>query len=159
MHVNTLYNLAVMFDTHCKRKREAEELYRTALQEEPDHIFALYNLAVLLEERLDLDPSMNARDPSRTFTMITDTNHAADIGILDPSSLMKNLNDNDNEEKSNALIESEITKESRDSKEREREREALIKEISTLHERSMLLSPSDVATIADYGRCVRTSHL
>ena len=158
MHVNTLYNLAVMFDTHCKRKREAEKLYRIALHEEPDHIFALYNLAVLLEERLDLDPSMNTRNTSRAFTSITDTKHTADVGILDPSSLMRNLNDDINEKKLNAFNESEITNESHGFKdsEKDREREALIKEVSSLHERSMLLSPSDVATIADYGRYVRT---
>ena len=51
-HANTLYNYAVMLDTHLKRKEEAESTYRTCLQSEPKHAFALYNLAVLLEERL-----------------------------------------------------------------------------------------------------------
>ena len=41
-----------MLDTHLKRKEEAESTYRTCLQCEPKHAFALYNLAVLLEERL-----------------------------------------------------------------------------------------------------------
>jgi tetratricopeptide (TPR) repeat protein len=41
-----------MLDTHCNRKEEAESLYRRALTEEPRHSYALYNLAVLLEERL-----------------------------------------------------------------------------------------------------------
>ena len=50
-HANTLYNYAVMLDTHVKRKEEAEQLYRRALEVEPRHAFALYNLAVLLEER------------------------------------------------------------------------------------------------------------
>lgn len=152
-----------MFDTHCKRKREAEELYRIALHEEPDHIFALYNLAVLLEERLDLDPSINTRNPSSNFTTITDTNHAADVGILDPSSLIKNLKDDVHEQKFDAHHETEITNKSHDLKERDREgerdRETLIEEITSLHERSMHLSPFDVATIADYGRYVRTSYL
>lgn len=40
-----------MLDTHLKRKEEAEALYRRALEVEPRHAFALYNLAVLLEER------------------------------------------------------------------------------------------------------------
>ena len=43
-----------MLDTHCERKIEAEALYRRALVKEPKHPFALYNLAVLLEERLAL---------------------------------------------------------------------------------------------------------
>ena len=50
-HANSLYNFAVMLDTHLKRKEEAEALYRRALEVEPRHAFALYNLAVLLEER------------------------------------------------------------------------------------------------------------
>jgi hypothetical protein len=31
-HANTLYNYAVMLDTHLKRKKEAEGLYRRALE-------------------------------------------------------------------------------------------------------------------------------
>lgn len=54
-HANTLYNFAVMLDTHLKRKEEAEGLYRRALEVEPRHAFALYNLAVLLEERYSVD--------------------------------------------------------------------------------------------------------
>lgn len=54
-HANTLYNYAVMLDTHLKRKEEAEGLYRRALEVEPRHAFALYNLAVLLEERYSVD--------------------------------------------------------------------------------------------------------
>lgn len=51
-HANTLYNFAVMLDTHVKgRKEEAEQYYRRALDIEPRHAYALYNLAVLLEER------------------------------------------------------------------------------------------------------------
>lgn len=44
-----------MLDTHLKRKEEAEGLYRRALEVEPRHAFALYNLAVLLEERYSVD--------------------------------------------------------------------------------------------------------
>ena len=40
-----------MLDTHCKRKEEAESLYRRSLEVEPRHSYALYNLAVLLEEK------------------------------------------------------------------------------------------------------------
>lgn len=54
-HANTLYNYAVMLDTHLKRKEEAEALYRRALEVEPRHAFALYNLAVLLEERYSVN--------------------------------------------------------------------------------------------------------
>lgn len=40
-----------MLDTHLRRKPEAESFYRRALEIEPRHAYALYNLAVLLEER------------------------------------------------------------------------------------------------------------
>ncbi len=49
-HANTLYNYAVLLDTHLKRKDEAEDFYRKTLDIEPKHAYALYNLAVLLEE-------------------------------------------------------------------------------------------------------------
>lgn len=51
IHSNTLYNYAVMLDTHLKRKEEAEGLYRRAIDIESRHAYALYNLAVLLEEK------------------------------------------------------------------------------------------------------------
>jgi tetratricopeptide (TPR) repeat protein len=45
-----------MLDTHCNRKPEAELLYRRALEVDGKHSYALYNLAVLLEEiALDRD--------------------------------------------------------------------------------------------------------
>lgn len=51
VHANTLYNYAVLLDTHLQRKNEAESLYRRAIDIEPRHAYALYNLAVLLEEK------------------------------------------------------------------------------------------------------------
>ena len=50
-HANTLYNYAVLLDTHLKRKPEAEQYYRQTIELEPKHAYALYNLAVLLEEK------------------------------------------------------------------------------------------------------------
>ena len=50
-HSNTLYNYAVLLDTHLKRLPEAESLYRRTLEMEPRHAYALYNLAVLLEDK------------------------------------------------------------------------------------------------------------
>jgi hypothetical protein len=50
-HTNTLYNYAVMLDTHCNRKVEAETLYRKAIQIDANHAYSLYNLAVLLETK------------------------------------------------------------------------------------------------------------
>lgn len=50
-HANTLYNYAVLLDTHMKRKTDAEIYYRRTLEIEPKHAYALYNLAVLLEEK------------------------------------------------------------------------------------------------------------
>lgn len=51
VHANTLYNYAVLLDTHLQRKNEAETLYRRAIDIEARHAYALYNLAVLLEEK------------------------------------------------------------------------------------------------------------
>jgi tetratricopeptide (TPR) repeat protein len=53
-HSNSLYNYGVLLDSHCQRKQEAEILYRLALDIDPKHSFALYNLAVLREEALSL---------------------------------------------------------------------------------------------------------
>ncbi len=50
-HANTLYNYAVLLDTHLRRKFDAEAFYRKTLDIEPKHAYALYNLAVLLEEK------------------------------------------------------------------------------------------------------------
>jgi hypothetical protein len=151
MHVNTLYNIAVMFDTHCDRKIEAETMYRRALLEDPVHTFALYNLAVLLEERLEIEPCMvhnlstqNSFKPSRCSSIPNDINSNT-VGILDPSYLIENLT-GVNTIESNAL--KDITMGNIGSE----EGEALIKEIRLLHEQSMHLNPSDVPTIADYGR-------
>lgn len=62
-HANTLYNYAVMLDTHLKKKEDAETLYRRCLATEPRHAFALYNLAVLLEERLYSSSPANSTAP------------------------------------------------------------------------------------------------
>lgn len=43
-----------MLDTHCARKEDAEGFYRQALSVDTKHSYALYNLAVLLEEKLKL---------------------------------------------------------------------------------------------------------
>jgi len=67
-HANTLYNYAVMLDTHLKRKAEAEGLYRRALEVEPRHAFALYNLAVLLEERYSVELITQAAESAEIAT-------------------------------------------------------------------------------------------
>ena len=146
MHVNTLYNLAVMFDTHCDRKTEAEALYRRALSEEPAHTFAMYNLAVLLEERLEIEPfMMSSSNISTRSTTISNMSHA-DVGILDPSSLMEDPKGID-------VTELSAFKDvKRLHSVQEKDKDSLIKEITALHEQAMLLNPSDVSTIADYGR-------
>ena len=150
-HVNTLYNIAVMFDTHCDRKTEAETMYRRALLEDPVHTFALYNLAVLLEERLEMiEPCMvhntNTRSNFKASRSSSIPNISRDsVGILDPSSLIENPKDV-NKMESKALKDVTLGKIGFE------EREILIKEIRLLHEQSMLLHPSDVPTIADYGR-------
>lgn len=41
-----------MLDTQCKRKTEAEILYRKCIAVEANHAYSLYNLAVLLEEKV-----------------------------------------------------------------------------------------------------------
>lgn len=63
-HTNTLYNYAVLLDSHLMRKTEAEKLYRAAIELEPKHAYALYNLAVLLEE-VGLSAGTEATDAQR----------------------------------------------------------------------------------------------
>jgi hypothetical protein len=149
-HVNTLYNIAVMFDTHCDRKVEAETMYRRALLEDPIHTFALYNLAVLLEERLEIEPCMvHNNNTHSTFkasrsSSIPNISHDS-VGILDPSSPIDNLKRGNTTEFNvlNDVIMGNIGID---------ERQTMINEIRLLHEQSKLINPFDVPTIANYGR-------
>lgn len=61
-HANTLYNYAVLLDTHLKRKPEAEKYYRLTIEVEARHAYALYNLAVLLEEKYFGGQSTSSQD-------------------------------------------------------------------------------------------------
>jgi hypothetical protein len=150
MHVNTLYNIAVMFDTHCDRKVEAETMYRRALLEDPVHTFALYNLAALLEERLEIEPCMVRNSSAHnTFkasgsSSIPNISHDS-VGILDPSSLIEDLNGVN-------ITELKVLQDVTNGSIGIEERQTLIKEIRLLHQQSMHLNPLDVPTIADYGR-------
>ena len=151
--MNTLYNLAVMLDTHCERKIEAEALYRRTLQEEPAHTFALYNLAVLLEERMEIEPIIMSdsikSNNSEASTIMPDIRHA-DVRLLDSSSPVKDLTGVN-------AIESYASQDFTNATNCLKERDALIMEITSLHEQAMHLNPSDVSTIADYGRCDNNS--
>lgn len=60
-----------MLDTHLKRKDEAEQYYRATLDIEGRHAYALYNLAVLLEEKY-----FNSRD--QTDVSMTEDEKTAD---------------------------------------------------------------------------------
>lgn len=87
-HANSLYNYAVMLDTHLKRKDEAEALYRRALDVEPRHAYALYNLAVLLEERYSSDLIAQARTSAEVASTMGPNIAAA---MEDPSTKAKDL--------------------------------------------------------------------
>ena len=63
-----------MLDTHLNRKPEAESLYRRALEGEPRHPFALYNLAVLLEERYSTTADATGRDVDNGMISINQEN-------------------------------------------------------------------------------------
>ena len=63
-----------MLDTHLNRKPEAESLYRHALEGEPRHPFALYNLAVLLEERYSTTVDATGRDSDKGMTSTNQEN-------------------------------------------------------------------------------------
>lgn len=68
-----------MLDTHCKRKAEAEALYQRAIDIEPRHSYALYNLAVLLEEKLTrVEKSLRAGDAPEN----AEAQHALDRDIV-----------------------------------------------------------------------------
>lgn len=157
-HVNTLYNFGVMLDTHCKRKDDAESLYRRAIHEEPNHPFALYNLAVLLEERLaqtataeitrlsasvsnnnivaaedDSDCKITDENAQRSHSepdSVTDDRHIEKI--IDPAALGTKC-----EESSETVV----------------TRESLIAEVRSFYKRAVDADPSDAATAADFGRC------
>ena len=114
-----------MLDTHLNRKEEAEHYYRRAIAIESRHAFALYNLAVLLEER---------------FTNNTLTNKDNDDNIADKNKLISlsssilNSSINDNE---NSIVNKVINEK---------------KEILSLYERAVEADPKDHTTLADYGR-------
>ena len=63
-----------MLDTHLDRKPEAESLYRRALEGEPRHPFALYNLAVLLEERYSMTADTTSGDGGKGTSSSSEEN-------------------------------------------------------------------------------------
>ena len=81
-HTNTLYNYAVMLDTHVKRKEEAELYYRRAIAVETRHAFALYNLAVLLEERYTNITLKNKLDDNNNINTTNITNNDDDDSLI-----------------------------------------------------------------------------
>ena len=63
-----------MLDTHLKRKVEAEKLYRKCVRVEMKHAYALYNLAVLLEEKFnELENTKNNTTSSSNLHVTTDS--------------------------------------------------------------------------------------
>lgn len=123
-HANTLYNYAVLLDTHLQRKRDAERLYRAAVEIEARHAYALYNLAVLLEEQyasegLFLTPEAAA---SLQTASATSANSSSSVPKQDTDKLQ----------------------------EQQRKRQ----EVGVFYQRAAEADPRDATTLADYARYI-----
>ena len=130
-HSNTLYNYAVMLDSHCYRKTEAELLYRKTIELEPRHSYALYNLAVLLEDRQHNNRNKDNNDINNipnTSTPTTNTN-----------------NNKDNKPET-------TVNESSPSPSNDTTTSSLLQEISLFYQRAAENDPDDAVILADYGR-------
>ncbi|RYG62863.1 hypothetical protein EON64_17075 [archaeon] len=86
-HTNTLYNYAVLLDTHLKRRAEAEQFYRRTLELESRHAFALYNLAVLLEELMAQQGGQGGLPEDQKREVAALYKRAVDADPRDPATL------------------------------------------------------------------------
>lgn len=123
-HANTLYNYAVLLDTHLQRKRDAERLYRAAVEIEARHAYALYNLAVLLEEQyasegLFLTPEAAA---SLQTASATSANSSSSVPKQDTDKLQ--------------------------------EQQRKCQEVGVFYQRAAEADPRDATTLADYARYI-----
>lgn len=148
-----------MLDTHCKRKDDAESLYRRAIIEEPSHPFALYNLALLLEERLALTATANI---SGVLTSVIES----DILAADDDSESKANDDNAqrifSDPDTDPVMHDQNIEEVRNldalnvtckkSPKVAATRVMLIAEVRDFYKRAVDADPTDAATAADFGR-------
>lgn len=148
-----------MLDTHCKRKDDAESLYRRAIHEEPSHPFALYNLALLLEERLalaataDIAGALSSVIKNNILAAEDDSESKANDDraqriFSDPDT--DPVVDDQNIEEVRNLDALDIT-----CKELPKvavTRVLLIAEVHDFYKRAVDADPSDAATAADFGR-------
>jgi hypothetical protein len=127
-HANTLYNYAVLLDSHLKRKPEAEVLYRRCLETQPRHAFALYNLAVLREEMINnlIHKSALAK-------------HA--LSVLEAKANEDNVEETERERAAHATAVL--------SEEKEQD---LLAGVSQLYERAVEADSNDFTALADCGR-------
>ena len=131
-HANTLYNYAVLLDSHLKRKDEAEVLYRRCLESQPRHAFALYNLAVLREEVVNkaVHKSSVSKHALQVLEATEQTNKDQD---------QAKQYEKDKEEHVATIISED------------KEQEMLI-DVSKLYERAVEADSSDFTALADCGR-------
>jgi tetratricopeptide (TPR) repeat protein len=127
-HANTLYNYAVLLDSHLKRKDEAEVLYRKCLETQPRHAFALYNLAVLREE------------------IVNNLCHKSSLAKHAISVLKAK---DDSSEETAKEIESQTHSVIAEEKEQE-----MLTDVSKLYERAVEADSNDFTALADCGRSV-----
>lgn len=138
-HANTLYNYAVLLDSHLKRKTEAEVLYRKCLETQPRHAFALYNLAVLREEMVNNIIHKSAVSKHALLVLEANEKETKEGGASsspDPNQLEANI------EK-----EGHVANVISDEKEQE-----LLLEVSKLYERAVEADSTDYTALADCGR-------
>ena len=166
--MNTLYNYGVMLDTHCKRKSEAESLYRRAIEGEPNHSFALYNLAVLLEEKLSLlspnqMPGKAVRFSSGAATAVLISSAAANaisiatgastgLSLSMSLSTSSSVDDEDGDEVKGSGDTVPTVLPLQDDVELKKQINSLAREVRIIYERAVAANPTDAATTADLGR-------
>ena len=156
--MNTLYNYGVMLDTHCKRKSEAESLYRRAIEGEPNHSFALYNLAVLLEEKLSLlSPNQMAgkavRFSSASANAISMATPAiATVPLSLSLSTASSMDEEDGDEVKGRGDTVPTVVPPQDDVELKKQINALAREVRIIYERAVAANPTDAVTTADFGR-------
>ena len=140
-HANTLYNYAVMLDTHCDRKEEAEGLYRQALSFEPNHPYALYNLAVLLEDKYK-DDEKRRKELSRVSSTSNISNTVTEAEC-----------DNDKDEDILPELNDKVARKVVSIRQSDNIKEKL-NEVENLYRAAADADPKDASTAADCGRYV-----
>ena len=144
-----------MLDTHCKREGDAESLYRRVIHEEPNHPFALYNLAVLLEERLALNAAHSTAAAGTFEENIPASEDGSDCKSKSGEGGAERIHSDpaaDDLRVEEVIDSASVDAKRKETSEKAKLRESLTSEVRSLYQRAVHADPSDVATAADFGR-------